>query len=208
MKQHRQLAAAPLLLAVILLSTGCGGKPRIDPLTASSTVVAFGDSLTSGSGARQAENYPSVLANILGCRVVNAGIAGEVSSAGLRRLPDVLQRDKPDLVILCHGGNDMLGRKDPDHIRANLDAMIRQIKETGADVILVGVPKPGLLLRSPGLYRELAKHHAIPYEADIVPDILSTRSLKSDRIHPNAAGYRRLAEAVAALIRASQSAPR
>jgi len=192
------------ILCILTLCAGCGSNPKISRLTESSIVVTFGDSLTSGTGASKEESYPSVLSRIIGCRVINAGVPGEDTSAGLRRLPTVLKKERPDLVILCHGGNDMLSRQNSDIISANLSAMLSLVKNAGSDVILIGVPKPGLRLRPPPFYGEIAQEYAIPFNSETIAEILSARSLKSDQAHPNAAGYRRLAESVAALIRESQ----
>ena len=137
------------MLCLLLLSLGCGRHPRIAKLSQSSVVVAFGDSLTAGTGAGKTESYPSVLAGIIGCRVVNAGVPGETSSDGLRRLPTVLQQEKAVLVIICEGGNDMLRGQEDEVIRGNLNAMVSMARGAGADVILVGVPRPGLRLKAP-----------------------------------------------------------
>lgn len=192
------------ILCLLILSLGCGRNPRIAKLTESSVVLAFGDSLTAGTGANSAESYPSVLADMLGCRVVNEGVPGEESSAALQRLPTVLQKEKADLVILCEGGNDMLGKQDDGIISRNLDAMVAMAHNAGTDVILIGVPRPGLRLKAPQFYKQIADKNSIPYDSKTIARILSSRSLKSDYVHPNAAGYRQLAESIAALIRASQ----
>jgi len=197
--------AMPIAVLCLLgLALGCSRHPRIVRLSESSVVVAFGDSLTAGSGASTTESYPSVLADLIGCRVVNAGVPGEESSAALQRLPAVLQEERADLVILCEGGNDMLRRQEDGIIRRNLDAMVCMAQAVGADVILIGVPRPGLLLRVPSFYRQIADKNGIPCDSKTLARILSSPSLKSDYVHPNAAGYRRLAESVAALIRESQ----
>ncbi len=73
-----------------------------------------------------------------------------------------------------------------------------------SDVILIGVPSPGLFLNVPSFYKKLAKEHDIPFSSDIIPDVLSTPSLKSDYVHPNAEGYYEIAQAIADLIRKSQ----
>lgn len=194
------------VLALLALCAGCGGPPGIGRLEASSVLVAFGDSLTSGVGAPKAESYPARLSEILGCRVVNAGKPGEETREGLARLPAVLRRHEPDLVVLCHGGNDMLRKRDPAVIRRNLRAMVSLAKQAGADVVLVAVPRPGLLLKVPPLYRQVAEEHEVPLESGALREILRTPSLKSDRIHPNAAGYRRMAEAIARLVRRNEGA--
>jgi lysophospholipase L1-like esterase len=203
-RQIRRLLSVAVL-CMLALCAGCGARPSIDGLTGSSVVVAFGDSLTSGTGADKAQSYPSVLSGLIGCRVVNAGVPGEDTTAGLRRLPGILKKEPPDLVILCHGGNDILSGESQDTTRANLSAMISMVKDAGADLILIGVPQPGLRLRAAPFYAEIAKQYTVPFDPDTIAAILSTPSLRSDRVHPNAAGYKRLAESIAALIVESEA---
>ena len=192
------LAVCSLLLAWV---AGCGSGLRLHPVTPESVVLAFGDSLTSGVGAEEEASCPAVLAHLLGCRVVNGGVAGEVTREGLVRLPDLLQRHQPQMVILCFGGNDMLRKLNDEEIARNLREMVRVARQAGADVVLLGVPQPGLLLRAPPFYREIAEELDLVYEGAIVSRILSTPSQKSDLIHPNASGYRHLAERLAEVIR-------
>jgi lysophospholipase L1-like esterase len=192
------------LLGGLLLCAGCGERPRLRPLSDTAVILAFGDSLTAGSGVSDRESYPSVLAELTGLRVVNAGEPGEISTHGVRRLPELLRSETPDLVILCHGGNDLLRRQSEEQLVRNLEEMIALSKEAGAEVVLLGVPKAGLLLKSAPLYQQLAEKHNLPFDGATLPKILSTPALKSDPIHPNAAGYRQLAEAVDRLIRDSQ----
>lgn len=189
-----------LLLSGLLIAA-CDKTPKIRPLPANGVVLAFGDSLTHGNGAPAGEAYPDVLAGLLGRTVINAGAPGEVSATGRQRLPAQLAQYRPDLVILCHGGNDFLQRLDRAQTAANLAAMVEQIRATGADVVLVGVPEFGLILKPPAFYREIAERFGIPLEAEIVSELLGDRDFKSDTIHPNAAGYRRMAEAIHRLIR-------
>ena len=193
-----------LTLAALLLATlvaACGRTPAIAPLPADAVILAFGDSLTFGTGAPAEQSYPDVLAGLLNRTVINAGIPGEVSAAGLNRLPQLLEEHRPQLVILCHGGNDFLRRLDRARTAANLAAMVELCRAAGADVVLVGVPEFGLILSPPPLYREVAERFAIPYEEEIISDLLGDRDFKSDTIHPNAAGYRRMAEAIAKVIK-------
>ncbi|NJC89394.1 MAG: arylesterase [Desulfuromonas sp.] len=199
MRLHTAAILAWLLLA--LLATACDRTPKIAPLPTDAVVLAFGDSLTHGNGAPEGEAYPEVLAGMLGRTVINAGVPGEVSAAGLTRLPQLLEQYRPRLVILCHGGNDFLQRLDRAQTAANLAAMIEMIRASGADVVLVGVPEFGLILNPPKFYQETAERFGIPYEGEIVSDLLGDRDLKSDSIHPNAAGYRRMAEAIYKLIK-------
>ncbi|XZG68981.1 arylesterase [Chitinibacteraceae bacterium HSL-7] len=191
-------AAFRLLIIVVC----CGflaacGKAELKPLAAQDRVLAFGDSLTFGTGAGQDESYPNQLANRIGREVVNAGVPGETTSDALARLPDALEETRPALVILCLGGNDFLQRLPPDATAANLRTMIEQIRRQGAQVLLVGVPRPGLLLEADEVYADLASALDVPLEDEALARILAKPSLKSDTVHPNAAGYRQLAEAIA-----------
>ena len=191
-----------LVLLCSLLIAGCGNKtPAVGKLGATDVVLAFGDSLTYGTGAKVEESYPVVLEGLIGRPVVRAGVPGEKTAGGLARLPAVLDEYKPRLVIVCLGGNDMLRKGAPAEIEANLREILQTIKSRGMDAVLVGVPAPGLITSAPDFYGELAREFAIPYEGEIVTSVLYKTDLKSDLIHPNAAGYRKMAEAIATLLR-------
>jgi lysophospholipase L1-like esterase len=192
-----------LLAAVLLVPAACSKTPQVPPLAADGVILAFGDSLTAGTGAAEPESYPAVLAGLTGRKVINAGVPGEVSASGLQRLPDLLERERPVLLILCHGGNDLLRQQDQRQLAENLRGMLRLAGEKGVPVLLVAVPSFNLTLDPPALYRELAKEFNVPIEKNILPRILGKSSLKSDHIHPNATGYRQMAEALFKLLKKS-----
>lgn len=190
-------AAAFVFAAFLGFLAACGTDPAtLKPLARGAKLLAFGDSLTQGTGADEASSYPAVLARLTGLEIVNAGVPGELSGAGLRRLPGVLADTRPQLMILCHGGNDMLRRHDPKATAKNIRAMIEFARSQGVDVVLIGVPKPGLLLGPPEFYAEIATSMNVPAELDVLSSVLADARLKSDPIHPNAAGYRQIAEAI------------
>ena len=190
-----------------LVLAGCTPQPELEPLAADAVVLAFGDSLTFGTGAGPGEGYPEVLSGLIGRTVVSAGVPGEVSADGLLRLPALLDREQPALLLLCHGGNDQLQRLDPARLADNLRAMIREARDRNIAVVLIAVPAPGLSLRPLPLYAGIADEFGLAADLETVADILGDRALKSDYIHPNAAGYRRLALAVADLLRAAGAVP-
>ncbi len=186
----------------LTLLAGCGpGAPKLGKLAPADVIVAFGDSLTFGTGATEAESYPMVLGQLLARTVVRAGVPGEVTEGGLARVQEVIEEHKPKLMIVCLGGNDMLRKVDEAQTKSNLRAIIKAIQSQGIAVVLVGVPKPALVTSAPPLFEEIAKEFGIPYEGKIVTDVLYQRDQKSDAIHPNAKGYRRMAEAMAALLK-------
>lgn len=204
MAHRRNAAARWLALLALAMLAGCGGPPELPRLPPGATILAFGDSLTHGTGAEPGESYPEVLERRLGRRVVRSGVPGELSAEGRERLPGVLDRVDPDLVILCHGGNDILRGHDLEATRANLVAMVRTVRRRDIPVVLIGVPARGLLsIDTAELYYTVADKTGVPLEDEVLADIVSEPSLKSDRIHPNAAGYRELARAVHALLAAA-----
>jgi acyl-CoA thioesterase I len=193
-----------LLLCVLALSVtaGCGEKgPKLPRLGASDAIVAFGDSLTFGTGAAEQESYPAVLSKIIGREVIRAGVPGEVTAQGLQRLPEVIDEYRPRLVIVCLGGNDMLRKVNAAEIKANLRQIIKTLTDRGIAVVLIGVPQPALLASPPEWYAELSKEFGIPYEGTVVKNVLYAAGMRSDLIHPNAKGYQRMAEALAELLR-------
>jgi acyl-CoA thioesterase-1 len=191
-----------LSAAALLLLAACPSKgPQLPRVDSNDVILAFGDSLTYGTGADEKESYPSVLGSLIGRNVVRAGVPGEVTAQGLQRLPTALATHKPKIVLLCLGGNDMLRKVDDKTIAGNLREMIRLARQQGATVVLLGVPRPALFGGAAKLYGELAKDLDLAYEGEIINSVLRDAGLKSDPIHPNAQGYHKIAEQVAALLK-------
>jgi lysophospholipase L1-like esterase len=174
---------------------------KLPPLPPDAVILAFGDSLTYGTGATTENSYPAQLARLVSRRVVNAGIPGEDTENGLARLPKMLDEHHPSLVILCHGANDLKQGLGDLQASENIREMIRVASQRGIETLLVGIPYPTILSSKPAFYAKIAEEFAIPFERDVVADVLSDTSLKSDSIHPNARGYRKIAGAIAELLR-------
>ena len=141
-------------------------------------------------------SYPSVLAGLSGFEVVNAGISGETTGEGLKRLPQVLDEYSPSLLILLEGGNDILRNKPYDQIERNLDSMISEAKSRGVQVVLIGVPEKKLFSSSAPFYKRLAEKHDLVFESKLVGGLMRSPSKKSDTVHFNKAGYAHMAEAI------------
>lgn len=191
--------AAVLLVAALLPACG-DDPPPLAELGPDAVILAFGNSLTHGTGARDYQSYPAVLAERTGRRVINDGIPGEETDKGLRRLPRSLERFEPDLLVLCHGGNDILRKRDPARTEANIREMIRLARERGVQVVMIAVPNIGLFLSSADFYQDIADDMGVPMEDEVLADLLGDNRFKSDHVHLNAAGYARMAEAVDALL--------
>lgn len=174
---------------LLFISACSSSAPTLSPLTQDAVILAFGDSLTYGTGANKTQSYPAVLEQLTGLTVINKGIPGETTGEGLKRLSSVLLQHQPDLVILCHGGNDILRRLDKTQLASNLEQMVKTIKASGADVVIVGVPMFNFGLAVPKLYPDLAEKYQLANDMMLLADIISQPSLKSDQIHPNAEGY-------------------
>jgi len=195
--------ARVVLLAAALLVAGCSKPAKLPPLAPDAVVLAFGDSLTYGTGAAEDNTYPAQLERLIGRRVVRAGVPGEVTAAALERLPGALDEYGPGLLLLCIGGNDFLRRLGTAQASANVREMVKLARGRGVEVVLVGTPEPGLSVSPPDFYAEIAKEFRVPYEGSVIGEVLRNADLKSDPIHPNERGYRLIAERLAELLKSS-----
>jgi lysophospholipase L1-like esterase len=189
-----------ILIFLFIVIVGCSEQNKTIKLTQDSVILAFGDSLTKGTGGTVNKSYPNILQTTLGITVINEGIPGETSSKGLQRLDKTLKLTTPSLVILCHGGNDILKGLSKEKLEHNLAQMIELIQSYGAEVMLVGVPKPSINLSTLPLYERLASQYMLVSDLKSLPDLLKQRSMKSDSVHLNDKGYRQLALNLAAKI--------
>ena len=215
------------LCAVICVAfLGCGGSTATPASTASRPpsskpddprpvshrlrVVVLGDSLTAGLGLRSDQAYPVLLqqridAASLDYEVVNAGVSGDTTAGGLRRLDWALEGDVRVLVVAL-GGNDGLRGLPIEELRANLSAIIERTKAKGADVILAGMEAPPNFGRSyivsfHQVYPDLAKTYHVALVPFLLNGVAGIESLNQrDGIHPTAAGARIVADNVWAVL--------
>ena len=189
-------------LWLLIFLAACGDStPQLERLSDDAVILAFGDSLTYGTGANKEESYPSVLENTINRKIINAGVPGELSMQGLKRLPKLLEKYQPGLMILCHGGNDILRKENLAEAETNIRQMIALAKNKNIPVILLGVPKPGLFLSSAKLYANIAESTNVIFMPNLIADVLSDASMKSDSVHPNKSGYREMASSLAITLR-------
>ena len=188
------LKLLPALLVLVLI-TSCGAKP-LPPLSYSANIVAFGDSLTAGYGTSIEKSYPAVLTELSNRTVINAGISGETTSQGMARFESVLNEHSPELVILIEGGNDILRNHSHSETKKNLASMIHFAKASKINIVLLGVPEKNLFSDAAPFYAELAAEHDLVFDKSLLSSLLRSPSLKSDTIHLNAKGYRKMAEEI------------
>lgn len=194
------LAGASGLTALL---AACGKRgPRAHAVPSGASVLALGDSLTAGVGADAATSYPSVLAGLTGWKLVNAGVSGDTSAQALERLPALLAQHMPSLVLVCIGGNDFLRSVPEAQTRAQVHDICTQAKASGAQVLLIGVPRPNALAAATGrlhdhvLYADVAEELKLPLFSDGWGQVLGDPALRADQVHANAQGYRAFAQAL------------
>jgi acyl-CoA thioesterase I len=171
-----------------------------------SKIIAFGDSLVYGVGASKDKNFVYLLSKKIGVEIQNSGVSGNTTANGLARLDaDVLSK-KPDLVILLLGGNDALRQMPTEQTFGNLENIILQIKNSGSQVLLLGV-RGGVAFLGKDYapqFEKLAKKTNVVLVPDVLDGIFGKKNLMSDSIHPNEKGYEKIAEKVAGYIEVRQ----
>jgi len=172
------------------------------PLTCESRqpiLVAYGDSLVSGYGVAAGEDTISRLGSMIGVTVRNLGVSGNTSAQALARIETVVSL-KPDIVVVLVGGNDALRGVPISETEANIGEILATLKAADATPVLVGVM--GGFVNDP--FRPMFERLALKYDVVLVPNILAglvnDQRFMSDAIHPNAAGYARIAERLAPVI--------
>lgn len=193
----RKPSPSALLVASLLLGLSCQQVPNLDSL--GTTIVCLGDSITAGVGAGGGASYPERLAELLGVPVLNHGVPGDTAARGLARL-DAALAENPWLVIVELGGNDVLRRIPRENTERALRQVVERVLAAGAVPLLIELDGP-LLGGVSGIFDRLEDDYDVPVLDGVLGDILFDPKLKSDGIHPNAEGYRVLAEEVADEVR-------
>lgn len=187
----RAAVVAALLMA--MLAAACSEEPARRP-TAGTGIVCFGDSLTAGTGASDGMDYPAQLSRRIGQPVINAGVPGDTTADGLRRLDDDVLSHGPRLVLITLGGNDLKNRAPKQKAFENLREIVDRIHATGALAVVGGIDIP-LYGRGYGkAYAALAQETGAVLIDNVFDGIMGDRSLMNDPIHPNDAGYAIMAE--------------
>ena len=192
---RRTLVLGSLVTLAILASAFWPGRRwdwRNFPPTATGPWVAFGDSLTLGTGAENG-GYPALLGSRLGVALQNLGVAGETTADGLRRVAEV-EALQPRVVLLCFGGNDVLRGQSREQMFANLGVMIDRLHAQGSFVVLIGIRGTTVWrdVNAKG-FAQLAEQKQVMHIPNLLDGLIGTPSLMSDYVHPNDAGYEQIA---------------
>ena len=186
--------------------TEAAPPPSATPAPVRPRVVCLGDSLTAGLGVSPEQAYPALLEQRLAAagldwEVVNAGVSGDTSAGGLRRLDWSLSGDVR-VLVLALGANDGLRGLPPAQLRANLARIIETAQQRGVKVVLAGMEAPpnfgGPYTREfREVYRDLARAYPVSYVPFLLEGVAGEAALnQSDGIHPTAEGQRRIADLV------------
>jgi acyl-CoA thioesterase-1 len=226
-------------LAALLLTSACGGEDRpptgfggpsagtleVDATSAAEAeaesgpvVVFLGDSLSAGLHLPADEAFPVVLQERLATdgvpfRLINAGVSGDTTAGGLRRI-DWLLRHEPDWVVVELGGNDGLRGTPVETIEANLRAIVGRAQEAGAKVLLCGMRLPpnygaDYVTAFASLFERVAADEELPFVPFLLEGVAGVPELNlPDQLHPTAEGHRRIADNLAPILSELLRAPR
>jgi acyl-CoA thioesterase I len=198
--------AARLLVTLLVVGGATSSSPHASANEERPRIVAFGDSLTAGLGVAGEEAYPARLQRRLEdeglhYRVINAGVSGDTTAGGLRRVDWVL-KSRPQIVILELGANDGLRGLNLQQTKSNLEGIIQRCQEASVKVVLAGMKLPpnygtDYTKAFEAIYPELAKRYRLTLMPFFLDGVAGSTSLnQADGIHPTGEGYRLIAEKV------------
>ena len=159
-------------------------------------IIAFGDSLTRGYGTPPGKNFVTFLSEYTNVPIINAGKTGDTTSDALIRLKSEVLDKKPDIVLVLLGGNDFFEGYSSEVVSANLKIIIKNIKEIGAKVILMGGSRQ-IVPNYEFVFQKLAQDEKVDgYVPNILGGILFRKDLLFDNIHPNQRGHEIIAKRI------------
>jgi len=184
---------------------GCGNKPpQLPVLAENAKIIAFGDELTAAPHLTNEQTYPALLAKKLHRPVINAGVAGETLEQAVKRFPQLIETEKPDLVIICHGGYhfEVGNEKNNVEILEQFRQMLGFARAKKVSVVLIGIPEKTPPHFAPaGFYKRLASAFEIPYDGAILSKILpDPQMMDTDHSLPNLKAYQVVVDALVSLL--------
>ena len=183
-----------IFLIALFALCGCGTKP-LNAGNNGVNIAAFADSLTAGYGVDDTHSYPAVLQDMTGMAVINLGVSGNTARAGADRKEEIVQHN-PFMVLIQFGGNDAMQTRPLDETKAALKEIVDYVQGLGAIAVIVDTG--GNIKMSPytKIMKQIAKEKQAVFITAIMKDVFFKPQLKSDAIHPNAEGYKLIAEKI------------
>ena len=203
-ESYRSSLNISLAWLLIILGGGCGGSVQLKNLPLQNNdICCFGDSLVYGTGTSdpEKESYPSILENMIGRPVYNWGTPGDTTAQALSKCSH-FESQKFGIVIVTIGGNDILQRVRWEETEKNLRFIFQKIQESGAVVAFTGVTGPLNPTRNK-LYKKICQQEGVHYISEILDGITDDPTLRADEVHPNAQGYRIMADRISESLRAN-----
>ena len=187
------------LIIVLFLITACNKQEPKNYPNSNTDIIAFGDSLTYGYGAERSESYPAYLSQMLGREIINLGISGDTSAMGLARINEI-KKYSPYMVLIEFSANDFFRKIPKQQTENNLREIVRQVQSMGAIAVLVDTGGAYPMETYTKIQKQIAADYNTLFVPAIMDGIYNKKSLKSDQIHPNAAGYKIVAGKVRKVI--------
>ena len=195
MRRNRVLLLAFISLCVLAL-VGCAKREIKNLGSKGKNIICFGDSITFGYGAIAGEDFPTQLGKLMNLPVINAGLSGDTSTEALARLDEEVLKKKPRLVLIEFGGNDFIKNVPMQDTIKNTEEMIDRIQARGSMVAVVDISS-GLFMRAyRGAFARIAAKKDAIFIPSLLNKIITNPSMKSDFLHPNAAGYKEIARRI------------
>jgi acyl-CoA thioesterase-1 len=211
----RKRQSTVLVSVLVLMAWSCSPSPEAvesraavaDSVQAADLkIVVLGDSIAAGLGLAESNAFPAIAEELLvqsghSVRVVNAGVSGDTSAGGLRRIKWILQQE-PDLVVVELGGNDALRGQPLESIESNLRGIVREVQASGARVLLLGMDVPTNYGPDYGegfaaLYQRIAADEELALVPGFMREVgIDPNLMQGDGLHPTDQGQRRLAEQI------------
>ncbi len=192
-----QVILITLFCSFVTLFCGCAKREIKNIDSGGKNIICFGDSITFGYGANPGEDYPTALAKLLHEPVINAGVDGDTTREGLKRIQADCLDKEPRLVIVGFCGNDFLKKVPFEETKKNLAEIADRLQAGGAIVAIVDISSGMFLKQYRGAYKKIAREKGAIFIPSVLSKIITNPSMKSDFLHPNAKGYQLVAERIA-----------
>jgi len=196
MKINRLLFIASIVFVAFIALSGCAKREIKNIGSQGENIICFGDSMTFGYGVQPGEDYPTALSKLLGKPVINAGVDGDTTNEALLRIKTDVLAKHPFLVIIEFGGNDFVKQIPKEKTLNNIREMVDLVQQKGAMVAIVDISASLFFSEYKREFSKLAKEKGTIFIPHILSGIITNPSLKSDFLHPNAEGYKIIAQRI------------